>query len=35
MYLVDWLALNLFGQKDHCMKSAQGELFYLGYELIK
>lgn len=33
--MVDWVALHVFGQADHCRWAAQPEEFYKGYEIIK
>ena len=33
--LVDWLALHIFGQPNHCKNSEQMGCFYAGYEVIK
>ena len=32
---IDWLALTFFNQKDHCQKSAQASVFYVGYEVLR
>ena len=34
MQVIDWVALHIFSQADHCRKSEQNRLFYENFEVL-